>query len=48
MSTSTHHTLQQRWKALAPREQNLVLAASAIVALALVLIWLTKKVSAIL
>ena len=35
MSTSTHHTLQQRWKALAPREQNLVLAASAIVALAL-------------
>ena len=35
MSTPTHHTLQQRWKALAPREQNLVLAASAIVALAL-------------
>ena len=35
MSTSTHHTLQQRWKALAPREQNLVMAASAIVALAL-------------
>ena len=35
MSTPTHHSLQQRWKALAPREQNLVLAASAIVALAL-------------
>ena len=35
MSTPTHHSLQQRWKALAPREQNLVMAASAIVALAL-------------
>lgn len=28
-------SLQERWKALAPREQNLVLAASALVALAL-------------
>ena len=29
------HPLQERWKALAPREQNLILAAGTIVALAL-------------
>ena len=34
MSRTT--ALQARWKALAPREQNLVLAAGGIVALALV------------
>lgn len=34
-ATAFTSTLQARWKALAPREQNLVLAAGAIVALAL-------------
>lgn len=34
-ATALTATLQARWKALAPREQNLVLAAGAIVALAL-------------
>ncbi|MCM2346442.1 type II secretion system protein GspM [Acidovorax soli] len=35
MNTSFHTVLQDRWKALAPREQNLLLAAGAVVALAL-------------
>ena len=35
MSTPISNSLQKRWKPLAPREQNLILAAGTVVALAL-------------
>lgn len=35
MSTPISNSLQKRWKTLAPREQNLILAAGTVVALAL-------------
>jgi len=39
MNTPINHSWQERWKALAPREQNLILAAGTVVAVAL-LWWL--------